>query len=324
MRISPKRMATLVGLCLVLGLVFVSFTAASAQDPQRQQLGPQSPAGGVGILLLAHGGSQKWNDEVLKIAAEVNKETPVEVAFGMANKRTIQDGIDKLSVRGAKQIVAVPLFISSHSSVITSTQYLLGLRKEAPADLALFAKMDHSHNTSGAAMTHTDAVGPIKPVTSPAPIRMTGALDHHPLVAEILLERAKAISQEPTKEVVIVVAHGPVPEDDNAKWLADMKSLVGFMKAKSSYQRIEYQTVRDDAPEPLRAQATAELRTRVEAAIKEGNKVLIVPLLLSYGGIEQGIRKRLDGLDYVISKHGLLPDERLAQWVKGSASAATK
>jgi len=320
MSLNRKRIVTVVALCLVLG----SFTAANAQGPAREQARVQSPAVEVGVLLLAHGGSQKWNDEVLKIAAEVNKEVPVEVAFGMANKRTIQDGVDKLSVRGAKQIVAVPLFISSHSSVITSTQYLLGLRKEAPADLALFAKMDHSHNMSGASMTHTAAAGPIKPVTSTAPIRMTGALDRHPVVAEILIERAKAISQEPSREVVIVVAHGPVPEDDNAKWLADMKTLSDLMKAKSSYQRIEYQTVRDDAPEALRAKATSELRARVETAIKEGNKVLIVPLLLSYGGIEQGIRKRLDGLDYTISKHGLLPDERLAGWVVGSVDQAAK
>lgn len=44
-------------------------------------------------------------------------------------------------------------------------------------------------------------------------------------------------------------------------------------------------------------------------------RVLIVPLLLSYGGIEPGIRKRLDGLTYTMADHGLLPDERLARWV---------
>ena len=44
----------------------------------------------------------------------------------------------------------------------------------------------------------------------------------------------------------------------------------------------------------------------------------------SYGGIEQGIKKRLYGLDYTISKHGLLPDERLARWVSESAGAVAK
>jgi hypothetical protein len=46
--------------------------------------------------------------------------------------------------------------------------------------------------------------------------------------------------------------------------------------------------------------------------------VLIVPLLLSYGGIEKGIRQRLDGLDYVMAQRALMPDDRLREWVRQS------
>jgi hypothetical protein len=45
--------------------------------------------------------------------------------------------------RGVTETVAVPLSVSSWSTVITSTEYLLGLRKEAPGALAAFAKMNH-------------------------------------------------------------------------------------------------------------------------------------------------------------------------------------
>jgi hypothetical protein len=144
---------------------------------------------------------------------------------------------------------------------------------------------------------------------------MTPALDRHPLVADILLARAQSISRNPAREVVILVAHGPVPDDDNARWLADMGALARRMRRASRFKRIEYLTVRDDASESVRAQATAELRQAVARATAEGCKVLIVPLLLSYGGIEEGIRRRLAGLDYVMSGQGLLPDERLARWV---------
>lgn len=279
----------------------------------------ESKSTGVGVLLLAHGGSKSWNEEVLKLAGEVNKEMPVEVAFGMASRRTMQEGIDKLSARGVKQIVAVPLFVSSHSSVITSTAYLLGQRSDAPKDLANFAKMDHSHDMSGGSMApNPDGMIPVK---SPVPLRMATALDRNPLVAQILLARARAISRDPAHEVVILVAHGPTPEDDNARWLADMKALAELMKPDGKFARIEYQTVRDDAPDSIRSQATAELRSRVAAATSEDKRVLIVPLLLSYGGIEQGIRKRLEGLDYSISERGLLPDERLGVWIKTSANS---
>src|SRR3990167_6710262 len=82
---------------------------------------------GTGILLLAHGGSGPWNERVLAVATVVNQTYPTEVAFGMASRASIQTAVDRLAARGASRIVAVPLFVSSHSSVITSTEYLLGL-----------------------------------------------------------------------------------------------------------------------------------------------------------------------------------------------------
>ena len=94
-----------------------------------------------------------------------------------------------------------------------------------------------------------------------------------------------------------------------------MAVLVELMRSKIHFARIEYLTVRDDAPGPIRDQATSELRTLVERANSEGRNVLIVPLLLSYGGIEKGIRERLEGLPYRMSSQALLSDDRLAQWV---------
>ena len=240
---------------------------------------------------------------------------PVEVAFGMASKPSIQQAIDKLADRGVSEIIAVPLFISSHSSVITSTEYLLGLRKMAPRELALFAKMDHGsggHHSHQAADNSVDVTTPVK---SRVPVRMLTALNDHPLVADILLSRASDISHQPEKEVVIVVAHGPVSDEENNRWLADMGRLVTRMRGKSSFKRIEYLTVRDDAPAEIRSRAAAELRAAVERARGENSNVLIVPLLLSYGGIEDGIRKRLEGLSYSMSKQALLPDKRLGLWV---------
>lgn len=318
---------------LVSVILFTLSPGAILAQPAQQALKAQpngsSSASKTGILLLAHGGSRAWNAEVNKLAAQVNRTIPVEVAFGMATKRTMQEAIDKLVARGVSEIVAVPLFISSHSSVVTSTQYLLGQRADAPPDLKIFAKMDHTGDMGGdhSMMKMDSSFDPMTPVKSPVPIRMSGALDRHSLVADILLSRAQSISQEPAREVVVLVAHGPVPDDDNAKWLGDMSVLAERMRGTSKFNRIEYLTVRDDADEPLRAQAATELRKVVEQATAGGNKVLIVPLLLSYGGIEEGVKKRLDGLTYVMTNQGLLPDERLAQWVllmAGSKSDARR
>ncbi|HEY1946076.1 MAG TPA: hypothetical protein VGG97_03665 [Bryobacteraceae bacterium] len=81
-------------------------------------------------------------------------------------------------------------------------------------------------------------------------------------------------------------------------WLNDMSLLAAQMKRSSRYAGIEYLTVRDDADDKVRNAATKELRDRVQAVVRNGQTALIVPLLLSYGGIEDGMKERLKGLNY--------------------------
>jgi sirohydrochlorin ferrochelatase len=298
-----------VRILILTALSFIICAAALAAERQP-----------YGILLLAHGGASRWNANVTELAAAIDRDIPTEVAFGMAQRGAIQSAIDRLEERGVGRIVAVPLFVSSHSTVITSTEYLLGLRDVAPPALERFARMSHGHG----AHAHQESVDPdgTKPVTASVPITMTEALNDHPVVADILATRAGSLSESPDDEVVIVVAHGPVADDENDRWLADMREIVKAMQTRRAFHRIEPMTVRDDAPEPIRSTAAAELRARVEQATAEEKRVIIAPLLIAYGGIERGIRKRLEGLQYEMPAEGLLPDARLAQWVRSMASAS--
>ena len=282
----------------------------------------QSPAKS-GVLLLAHGGSAQWNDRVADVVKAVDGSMPTEVAFGMASRASIQSAVDKLAARGVTDIVAVPLFVSSHSSVITSTEFLLGLRKEAPKDLAIFAKMNHASHGAPAAADHSahgaPAADPASPVTTTLKIRMTPALNRHPLIGAIVADRAKSISKTPEKEAVILVAHGPVPDEDNRRWLDDMGVLAEQTRASAPYASVEYMTVRDDAGPAMREAATKELREKVQAQLALGRRVLIVPHLMSFGGVEQGVRKRLEGLEYTMTDQALMPDDRIVQWVMANA-----
>lgn len=295
---------------LTLSLVLTVCSAiASAQTPTK-----------TGVLLLAHGGSAQWNERVTEVARNVDVSTPTAVAFGMASRPSIQRAVDQLASRGVTEIVAVPLFVSSHSSVITSTAYLLGLRAQAPQDLALFAKMDHSSHGAPALdhQAHSRSADPVSPITSTLPIRMTAALNRHSIIGAIAADRARSISTAPWNEAVILVAHGPVPDDDNRRWLDDMAVLAQQIKTSAPYASVDFMTVRDDAGPAMRAAATHELRSKVEAQIAHGRRVLIVPHLLSFGGIEQGIRQRLEGLEYAMTTQALLPDERIVTWVLAS------
>jgi sirohydrochlorin cobaltochelatase len=244
----------------------------------------------------------------------------------MADRTTMQSAVSRLMQRGVGRIVAVPLFVSSHSSVIESSQYLLGARVEAPPALALFAKMRHGTGAGAAAPDHnhhSDAAEPAdgtRPVDTTLPIRVTAALDHDPVVADVLLSRARAISRDPKSEVVVLVAHGPTSDEENQLWLNDMQLVAGRIGEALPFAGVESLTVRDDAPKPIRDAAAAHLREVVSQASSRGHRVLVVPLLLAYGGIEKGIRERLAGLTYEMAIGGLLPDDRLATWVEKAAA----
>ena len=284
----------------------------------------------TGILLLAHGGSPEWNARVLDVARAVDRVQPVEVAFGMATRRTLQEALDRLNARGVGQIVAVPLFVSSWSSVITSSAFLLGLRADAPRELALYARMDHEQpkaSSPGAAHAGHEVPPPdgSTPVTSRAPItRMTAALNAHPVVAQILVSRARAISRLPAEEAVVIVAHGPVSDEDNQRWLTDMKLLGAGVAGAGDFASVDCLTLKDDAPAPVRDRATADFRALVASRAEEGKRVLVVPLLLSFGGIEKGIATRLEGLPYTMADAALMPDERVIQWVLEMAGDAAR
>lgn len=283
----------------------------------------------TGILLLAHGGSAEWNAHVVGLARTIDRTKPVEVGFGMATRGNIQAAVDRLAARGVTEIVAVPLFVSSWSAVVTSTEYLLGLRAERPPALALFAKMEHPDpvaSPTGASPVGHDAQAAsmgTTPVVSKVPItRMTPALNQHPLVAEILTMRGRSISRNPAGEAVVIVAHGPSSDADNNRWLQDMSVLARAMARAERFASVDYLTVRDDAPRAIRDTATAQLRALVSARAGEGRRVLIVPLLLAFGGIERGIATRLEGLPYTMAGAALLPDDRLVTWVLEMADHA--
>lgn len=318
----------------LLALIFLLSTAGT---------GYSAPPEKVGVLVLAHGGSDSWNQLVLDATKSIAKKYPVEVAFGMALPRTIQEGIDKLESNGVNKIVVVPLFISSHSFIIRQTEYLLK-KREVLADPPVV--MDHSSGGHSSPNSHN--AGSMNPSSShdghgqhdgekketlaqlnfKSEIIMAKALDDHPIVADILYSRIKELSMNPANETVIIVGHGPNPENDNKNWVTAMESLAAQVQQKQKKDGISSRfifsvTVRDDADKEIYEQAKENLRGLVRQAGKQGD-VIVVPLLLSKGGVEKGIIKRLEGLNYKWSGNTLLPDPKIEEFIEVSVKDAIK
>ncbi len=309
-------------------LMLALLTAAGASSSAR----PAVAAGKRGILLLAHGdhsdmahglehgaapaGAEHaghtghkghdmpkkepgaWNRNILEIAGALDKKVPTEVAFGMAETPAMQGAIKRLEARGVDEIIAVPLFVSSHSPIIRNFRYILGLQKELGSGTSLRK---------------------LARVETKAKISFTAALDADPLVSEILLERAKGLAPDPAKAAVVIIAHGPNGEDDNRMWLADMAKHAAYLKAKG-FRSVEVLTQRNDAPPEIKGPARAAFRARVQDAAA-GGIVVVVPLLMSEGGIESELQEDLKGSTFAFAKP-LAPHANLGRWVEAQYKAA--
>ena len=285
---------------------------------------PSSTDTNIGIMILAHGsmgGNQTWNTLVKEVSAPLSDSYPIEVAFGMANAPNMQKAIDKLEAQGVNKIVVVQLFISSHSPIIRQNEYLLGLRDEL-ADPAM-PMMLHDHATG---RMKVEIPENLQPLDINSEILLTPPLDDHPLVAEIVLDRIQTLSTNPAKETVLIVAHGPNSPVDNEMWLKEIESIGKQIKAELAGRGIAYKdiiahTVRDDADEETHEQARLEFRKYVEDADADGTAI-VIPLLLSKGGVEKKYLTRLEGLNFKWSGETLLPHYNISHFIQQSVEEA--
>ncbi|MBI5247074.1 MAG: hypothetical protein HY923_07820 [Elusimicrobia bacterium] len=273
----------------------------------------------LGILLLAHGGDPSWNAEVEKLRARVDAKVPVETSLGMSDLASLQAAVDRLEKRGVTKIVAVPLFVQTRSEVLDQTRYALGLADKPSETLkAAYESMAGAHAHHGAHGGHSMTFS-LERVKAKAPLAMSTALDDDELVAQILLERAKALSKDAAKETVLLVAHGPYDDAAVDAWQKALDRLAGRVRERGGFRAAGAAMLRDDSPPAVRAAAVSRLRKSV--AFAEG-RAIVVPVLISRGGIEKKIEKDLAGLKYAWDGKTLMPHEGFDSWVLRRAEQA--
>ncbi|MCF6301264.1 MAG: hypothetical protein L3J52_09140, partial [Proteobacteria bacterium] len=115
-------------------------------------------------------------------------------------------------------------------------------------------------------------------------------------------------------------------EQDNKNWVKEIDNLADQIRAIQSekedrFKQIFGLTVRDDADPAIYQQAKEQLRTLVYQSGKDG-EVIVIPLLLSQGGIEYRYVERLEGLNYKWSGKALLPHPNITKFIKLSVENA--
>src|ERR1700752_366132 len=91
------------------------FALASALALPARFAFAQTQASDFGVLVMAHGGGPGWNREVEAMLAPLRNDHRLEIAFGMAEVLSLQEGVRELDAQGARRIAVVRLFISGES-----------------------------------------------------------------------------------------------------------------------------------------------------------------------------------------------------------------
>ena len=269
-------------LCSTLFLSPVGSTLAAAADEQ------------LGVLVVAHGSTAAWNANVEAVVTIIQQHIPSKVAYLMgAKNRTPQEAYDELVVAGVQRIVVVPLLVSSYSSHYEQVRFIGRLRDDYPGSERM--KLTPLHGPA-------DVVG------------VTPALDADPILADILSDRARALSRDPSTESLVIVAHGPNGVADADRWMDVIRELGVQIRSLVPFKEVDVRLLRDDAPTPVKDQALSELRHSVANRAASG-RVVVVPLLLGPGRVVDQVPNVLTGLDYLWDGRPVLPDSRIADWV---------
>lgn len=266
----------------------------------------QAQADDYGVLVMAHGGGEAWNRDVSAALAPLRRQQPLEIAFGMADATSLQAAVDRLEAQGVRRIGVVRLFISGESWYQRTAQ-MLGLEAGAPPRPASDPHAMHAGH-AGHAMAFWR-------LDSRAAFAMShdGLMDA-PEMGEVLADRARELSRSPAQEDVLILAHGPEDDAEDARWRAQLDDRANAVRALG-FRTVRVETLREDWPEKREA-AEARIRGYVENAGRDGGRALVIPYRVQGFGPYADV---LDGLAYASNGHGLVPHPALVAWVQRQA-----
>ncbi len=262
----------------------------------------------TGLLIVAHGAGPEWNARVRETVAQVQwRDGPVTVAFLMGPEATTGGwdvGVKTLVDGGAKEIVAVPLMVSTYGGHIRQIEYYAGLRSSMPDEL-----MSHDH--------------PVSHTPPPVPIRVTNALDAAPELGVALAERWQSLSARDRRRPVMLVAHGPSNEEEARAWVRNIASAASVFSLAGLKQPVEVALLKDDAAPEVRAAAITDMRQRLVAMAQAArDSVVVLPVLISSGPlVNVTIPTDLKDMPIRYSRTSLAPLPALARWIERVAQS---
>lgn len=278
-------------------LVFI-FTYSFAQEKR-------------GLLIIAHGSpAQQWNKPVLdlenqvKEMLKVKKVTDIDevrVALMEFTEPSIATVVNDMESKGITKIFALPLFIAPSGHSLYDIPTILGLYYDK--------KMTDGIKEEG-----------IKIIDTKIKITIGPTLNYENVMKDILLDKVKNLSDNPSEEALIILAHG----DKNFMpiWEELTNETGNYILGKTG---IEYF---DNAFVEVGQSFAIDGVNAILKASENKKKVIVVGMYLSMGvknmAENSGIvmmgktlesKKMIEGENIVFVSTGLLPNKKITEWI---------
>ncbi len=245
----------------------------------------------VGVIAVPHGSEYNWNETMREGLAPLTDNYTIAEAFSMVDPLVIKRAVRDLEAKGKTAAVMVRIF-SLESNFREKAHYVLGLQRT-------FGRSIMGERFPERIRTH---------------LQMTtlGGLEASPHFARGLLDRAQAISENPSEETVLLLAHGTGSDEKNARWMENLRTIADTMRSHGgdAFRDIKVHTWREDWPEK-RKQTIPAIQKMVREASSEGT-ALVVPARTTAQGRAS---EYLEGLDYRYGK-GFAPHPEFATWMR--------
>ena len=264
-----------------------------------------------GLLIIAHGSpSEQWNKPVFDLEDQVKELLKtknisafdeVRVALMEFSEPSIATVVNDMESKGITEIFALPLFIAPSGHSLYDIPTILGLYYDR--------RMTDGIKEEG-----------IKIVDTKIKITVGPTLNYENVMKYILLDKVKNLSDNPSEEALIILAHG----DKNfiPIWEELTNNIGNYILGKTGIEYFDKAFV-----EVGQSFAIDGVSTILKAS-ENKKKVIVVGMYLSMGlknmAENSGIvmmgktlesRNMLEGKNIVFDSTGLLPDKRIVEWI---------
>jgi len=250
----------------------------------------------IGVLVISHGSrNAEWVRLVDEAIEGLRTGVPYPV-YGsyleLVDGRLIQDGIDALEGLGVRELIVVPLFVSSGSTHIEEISWALGARATCRFE--------------------TD----LTPFRVSARVSMCAPIDADEDVIEILYEKMLPLSRHPSDELVLVVGHGSVLKGFHRVWRDCLERAASRLQARGGFAAADAVML---LPDQVEWKLRRWRRRRPELT------PIVAPMFVSEGYFtDKVIPSRFRGYDVRYNGRSLLPHPLLPRWMARRVEAKAK